>query len=55
MPVFEKNGIRVVGMWTTLIGRAEEFVYLLEFESLADREKKDGQVHERPRFGKSIS
>lgn len=52
MPVFEKNGIRVVGMWTTLIGRAEEFVYLLEFESLADREKKMAKYMNDPDLAK---
>ena len=40
MPLFEKYEIKVVGVWTTLIGRREHFVYLLEWESLADREKK---------------
>ncbi len=40
MPVFEKCGIKIVALWTTLVGRAEHFVYILEWESLADREKK---------------
>ena len=39
LPAWERNGIRVVGVWTTVIGRAEQFVVLLEYKSLADREK----------------
>ena len=40
LPAWERNGIRVVGVWTTLIGRSQEFVYMLEYEGLGDREKK---------------
>jgi hypothetical protein len=40
MPVFAKAGIKVVGLWTTLIGQSGDFNYLLEYESLADREVK---------------
>ena len=40
MPVFAKAGIRVVGLWTTFVGHNGEFIYLLEYESLADQEKK---------------
>ena len=54
MPVFEKSGIRVVGMWVTLIGRGDEFVYLLEFDSLADREKKMAKFMNDPGFAKVL-
>ena len=54
MPVFKKNEIKVIGMWTTLIGRAEEFVYLLEFESLADREKKWARYMNDPDLAKAF-
>lgn len=38
---WEKHGIRQVGFWTTLIGSSNnDLYYLLEWESLADREKK---------------
>lgn len=40
MPVFARAGIEVVGVWTTIIGRAQTFRYLLRYESLADRETK---------------
>ena len=40
MPVFEKAGIKVIGLWTTFIGLNGEFVYLLEYESMTDYDKK---------------
>jgi len=48
MPIWEKNGIRVVGMWATYIGRSEQFVYMLEWESLADREEKWAKFTQDP-------
>ena len=42
MPIFERHGIKIVGAWTTMVGRTNSFVYLVEYESLADREKKWG-------------
>lgn len=39
--IWEKHGIRPVGFWTTLIGSSsEELTYMLQWESLADRETK---------------
>ena len=38
LPLFERNGMKVIGCWTTLIGRAEIFYYILEHKSLADSE-----------------
>ena len=38
---FEKHGIRPVGFWTPLIGNSStDLYYMLEWESLAEREKK---------------
>lgn len=38
---FAKHGIRVVGFWTTVIGpAAQDFTYMLAYDSLADREQK---------------
>jgi hypothetical protein len=38
---FAKHGIQVIGFWTTLIGpSAQDFTYLLAYDSLADREQK---------------
>lgn len=36
---FKKYGIRVIGFWTEEIGTSNKLVYMLSFESLADREK----------------
>jgi hypothetical protein len=39
--IFEKHGIRQAGFWTTVIGSSSnELVYLLQWESLAEREAK---------------
>jgi NIPSNAP len=41
LAIWEKHGIRQAGFWTTLIGESnQELTYLLEWESLAEREKK---------------
>ena len=37
---FQKHGIHVVGFWTEDIGASNQLVYMLGFESLADREQK---------------
>ena len=37
---FKKYGIHVVGFWTEDIGTSNQLVYMLGFDSLADREKK---------------
>jgi hypothetical protein len=39
--LFEKHGIRQVGFWTVAIGESnQDLVYILQWESLADRDKK---------------
>ena len=41
LKIFEKHGFRQVGFWTTVIGESnQDFYYMLEWDSLADREKK---------------
>jgi hypothetical protein len=41
LKIWEKHGIRQVGFWTVLIGESNhDLYYLLEWESLADRETK---------------
>ena len=37
---FKRHGIHVVGFWTEDIGTSNQLVYMLGFDSLADREKK---------------
>ncbi len=54
VPIFEKYGITVVGLWTTVIGRAQNFVYMLKYESLADREEKWAKFIEDPDLAKLI-
>lgn len=55
MPVLERAGIKVIGMWTTTIGLAGEFLYLLEYESLADREMKWTKFVQDPDLQKFIN
>ncbi|MFL2645769.1 MAG: NIPSNAP family protein [Dehalococcoidia bacterium] len=38
--LFKKHGIHVVGFWTEDIGTSNQLVYMLGFDSLADRETK---------------
>ena len=41
LKIWEKHGIRQAGFWTVLIGESnQDLYYLLEWESLAEREKK---------------
>ena len=41
---FEQHGIGVVGFWTNeLGGSSDQLIYMLSYESLADREKKWGE------------
>ncbi len=37
---FRKHGIHVVGFWTEDIGVSNQLVYMLGYDSLADRESK---------------
>ena len=41
LKIWEKHGIKQAGFWTTLIGKNNQrLYYLLQWESLAEREKK---------------
>lgn len=41
LKIWERHGIRQAGFWTTLIGESnQQLVYLLAWESLAEREEK---------------
>jgi len=41
--IWEKHGIRQAGFWTTLVGESnQELIYLLAWDSLAERETKWG-------------
>jgi hypothetical protein len=39
---FEKHGIRIVAFWEALIGESNKLYYIVEWESLAERELKWG-------------
>ncbi len=39
---FKKHGIGVVGFWTDEIGTSNQLTYILQFDSMADRETKWG-------------
>jgi hypothetical protein len=40
VPIWKRIGIRPLGFWTTIVGRSSNtLVYLLEWESLAERER----------------
>jgi len=38
--IWERQGIRQVGFWTADIGTSNVLIYMLEWESLAEREQK---------------
>jgi len=41
LPLWQKHGIRQAGFWTATIGGSNnDLYYMLEWESLADRDKK---------------
>jgi hypothetical protein len=41
LKLWEKHGIKQAGFWTTLVGESnQDLIYLLAWESLADRDKK---------------
>src|SRR5436853_7282324 len=41
LKLWDKHGIRQAGFWTTLVGESnQDLTYLLQWESLAEREKK---------------
>jgi len=37
---FKKHGIEVVGFWDTVVGESDEFIYMVRFKDLADRQAK---------------
>jgi NIPSNAP len=41
MRLFERHGFRQLGFWTVAIGESnQDLIYILQWDSLADREKK---------------
>lgn len=51
LPVFEKNGMEVVGAWTPVVGDQEEvLIYLLRFKSMDERNAKWKAFHSDPEW-----
>jgi len=51
LKIWEKHGIRQAGFWTVLIGNSnQDLIYLLAWESLAEREKKMGAFMSDPEW-----
>ena len=40
IPVFKQHGIGILGFWTNDIGRSNQLIYILSYDSMADREQK---------------
>src|SRR6202158_1758091 len=51
MRLFEKNGFRQAGFWTVAIGESnQDLIYILQWDSLADREKKFASFQADPEW-----
>ncbi len=49
--IWERHGIRQAGFWTVLVGDSnQDLYYLLQWESLAEREKKWGTFMADPEW-----
>jgi len=49
--IWERHGIKQAGFWTTVIGENNhQLIYMLQWESLADREKKWGAFQSDPEW-----
>jgi len=44
MGFFRKHGMDVIGFWTTVVGEQDDLIYIVRYESWADREKKWGAL-----------
>jgi NIPSNAP len=54
--IWEKHGIRQAGFWTTLIGKSsQEIIYMLAWDSLAEREKRWGAFLADPEWGAVVA
>jgi hypothetical protein len=49
--LFERHGIRQLGFWTVAVGESnQDLVYILQWESLADREKRFAAFQSDPEW-----
>lgn len=53
LPIWEGHGIRPLGFWTTAIGESNhQLIYILPWESLADRERRWTEFSNDPAWHK---
>jgi len=51
LKLWEKHGIKQIGFWTVGIGESnQDLIYMLQWESLADREKRWGTFASDPEW-----
>jgi hypothetical protein len=56
LKIWERMGIRQVGFWTTVIGPSHlEFVYMLVWNSLAEREEKWNAFAQDPEWLQALA
>jgi NIPSNAP len=49
--LFERHGIKQLGFWTVAVGESnQDLVYILQWESLADREKRFAAFQSDPEW-----
>jgi NIPSNAP len=54
--IWEKHGIRQAGFWTTEIGESsQEIIYMLAWDSMAEREKRWGAFHVDPEWAAVVA
>jgi hypothetical protein len=54
--IWDKHGIRQAGFWTTLIGKSNrELIYILAWDSMAEREKRWGAFLADPEWGAVVA
>ena len=52
MGFFNQYEIGMMGFWTDEIGQSNQLTYILNFDSMADREEKWGRLSGRPGLGR---
>ena len=54
--IWKKHGIRQAGFWTTLIGESsQEIIYMLAWDSMAEREKRWDAFHADPEWAAVVA
>ena len=48
--MFAKHEIKIVGYWENIIGTSNQLIYMVEWESLAERERKWGAFQVDPEW-----